>query len=488
MENKRDSSRLKIPPNITREHIIQAIKDIEITPYPEKNESRKYDLLFEGESYPPKVVLSRANKYANGTLLDVSEFSGGEQFANRFLRERGFEISLKDDPNTDFEYESFSWKKISNTIATKRMDKSSFKHHGTGIPVDLRHFFGIDSIKVGDRKEVTLTHGILNFPAHFEMVNEKNPRTRLLWRADLQLFIQNRFPVWSKYFDTHTKHNASTPILTIVKTSLENNYRVFFEETKRSSDALVPNRVYSREELKEQFNITDATINNGIFKPKDFSSVWLFVTEEKTPDRTQYKDNFDGQVLHFEGQTMGKTDHLISNHEIDGNEIIVFYRKKKNEFPNYGFRYVGRFSYYSHTSSESTLKPTRFILYPIDMLLDDDDKEMVVADSSYLPRMEGKERTRTQTYYERNPKLRNQAIKIHGTKCVICGFDFGKKYGPFGEGYIEIHHVIPHSSIKGEHEIDPQKDLVPVCSNCHRMIHKPRDSWLTVDEIKKLVQ
>jgi 5-methylcytosine-specific restriction enzyme A len=488
MRNEPGSIRLKIPQNITREHILQAIKEIENTGYPEKNESRKYDLLFNGISYPPKVVLSRANKFANGTLLDVSDFSGGEQFANKFLIERSFEIVLKDDPNSDFEYESHSWTKISDTIAIKKMDKSSFKHHGTGIPVNFRNFFDIDTMKVGDRKDVTLTHGILNYSAHFEMVNEKNPRTRLLWRADLQSFIQNKFPVWSKFFDTNTKHKASTPILKVVKTSSKVDYHIFFEEIKRSSDALELKRVYSREELKEQFNITDATINNGIFKPKEFSSIWLFITEEKTPDRTQYKDYFDGQVLHFEGQEKKKTDHLLFNHEIDGNEILVFYRKKKNEFPNYGFRYLGQFSYYSHTPSESPLGPTRFILYPFEISPDDDNGVPIVAEPTYLPMIEGKEKTRIQTYYERSPKLRIQAIKIHGTKCVICGFDFGKKYGPYGEGYIEIHHVIPHSSIKGEREIDPQKDLVPVCSNCHRIIHKPRDSWLTIDDMKKMIK
>ena len=31
--------------------------------------------------------------------------------------------------------------------------------------------------------------------------------------------------------------------------------------------------------------------------------------------------------------------------------------------------------------------------------------------------------------YERNPIARNKCILIHGSKCVICGFDFGDYYG-----------------------------------------------------------
>lgn len=473
-----------IPQNITRANILRAIEEIKNSGYPEKNESRRYDLEYEDTRYPPKVVISVANKFANGKLLDFSEFSGGEQFANKFLVDLGFDIKLKNEPSTDFEFESFSWTIVSDTLAEKRMDRSSFKHHGTGIPVDIRKFFGIEAMKAGDRRDVTLTYGILNFPAHIEMVNEKNPRTRLLWRKDLQNIIQSKYPIWSKYFDTHKEPSDSAPVLKIRKTSLKDTYRIEFEETKRSSDSLVLQKVYSREELKEQFKITDASINNGIFKPKEYSSIWLFVTEEKTIDRTQYRDYFDGFVLHFEGQTKGITDHLIMNHRQDGNELLVFYRKKKNEFPKFGFKYLGRFNYYPHKLEHIEGQPTHFTLYPEEVTTDDEKGNLIISEpeSDYLT--EGKEKTRIQTYYERNPKLRAQAIKIHGTKCVVCGFDFEEKYGQLGAGYIEIHHLIPHASIKGEREVDPKKDLIPVCSNCHRMIHKPRGTWLKIEELK----
>jgi 5-methylcytosine-specific restriction protein A len=79
-----------------------------------------------------------------------------------------------------------------------------------------------------------------------------------------------------------------------------------------------------------------------------------------------------------------------------------------------------------------------------------------------------------------------EAIKIHGTTCTVCGFNFERKYGKFGEGYIEIHHLKPHASIRGERAVDPKSDLVPLCSNCHRMIHKP-DPMLTIEELKKAI-
>jgi 5-methylcytosine-specific restriction protein A len=101
---------------------------------------------------------------------------------------------------------------------------------------------------------------------------------------------------------------------------------------------------------------------------------------------------------------------------------------------------------------------------------------------------EGKARELIQTIYERDPRLRKKAIEIHGTTCVVCGFNFAKKYGTLGEGYIEIHHLIPHKEhkIKGPSDINPKTDLKPLCSNCHRMIHKPA-KMLNIEELKKVI-
>lgn len=126
----------------------------------------------------------------------------------------------------------------------------------------------------------------------------------------------------------------------------------------KSSAALTVGDRYSRDELKNQFSIRDATINTGIFRPAGHDSVWLFVTEEKTPDRTQYVDHLDGDDLHFEGQTAGRTDSLIQEHVDRGLELLVFHRAKKDEFPDYSFRYEGPFEFLASEPGP----PTRFHL------------------------------------------------------------------------------------------------------------------------------
>ena len=67
---------------------------------------------------------------------------------------------------------------------------------------------------------------------------------------------------------------------------------------------------------------------------------------------------------------------------------------------------------------------------------------------------------------ERNPQLRRAAIEIHGTDCMVCGFNFETAYGALGKGFIEVHHVTPLSDA-GLTRTDPNIDLVVLCANCH---------------------
>jgi 5-methylcytosine-specific restriction protein A len=73
--------------------------------------------------------------------------------------------------------------------------------------------------------------------------------------------------------------------------------------------------------------------------------------------------------------------------------------------------------------------------------------------------------------YERDPRARKACLAHHGRACGICGFDFGNSYGELGRDFIHVHHLRPLGEIREEHRIDPAKDLIPVCPNCHAMLH-----------------
>lgn len=87
--------------------------------------------------------------------------------------------------------------------------------------------------------------------------------------------------------------------------------------------------------------------------------------------------------------------------------------------------------------------------------------------------------------YERNHEAREKCIAAHGCKCAVCGMDFEKTYGEIGRGFIHVHHIVPLSSIGKEYELNPITDLVPVCPNCHAMLHR-QDPPYDVDSLKAL--
>lgn len=239
-----------------------------------------------------------------------------------------------------------SWTLTSPTLATKEMDKSSFLHHGTGIPRDFNFFFDFDSTMTS--REVELVHRGIKYLANLTP-DVENTRTRLLWRSDFSQVIADTLP---SYFDRFSANKpvTSPPHLKFVKDS------------------------------------TDAF------------QVSFVVPSEDESDREQ--DNTTEQA-----------------------------------------------------SSRS----------------------------------EGAKKTYQATRYERNPRNRLEAIRIHGTTCVVCEMDFGVRYGAWGEGFIEIHHLNPLAYNGDEQDVDPATDLVPVCSNCHRMIHR-HGKVLTVQEAKSLIQ
>lgn len=81
-------------------------------------------------------------------------------------------------------------------------------------------------------------------------------------------------------------------------------------------------------------------------------------------------------------------------------------------------------------------------------------------------------------HYERSRINRAACIEIHGTDCKICDFSFGDVFGEWGDGFIHVHHIVPISEMGGSYTLNPAKDLIPVCPNCHAMLHRKRPPFL----------
>ena len=94
---------------------------------------------------------------------------------------------------------------------------------------------------------------------------------------------------------------------------------------------------------------------------------------------------------------------------------------------------------------------------------------------------EGAVRTGETVSRKRSKKLRDAAARHFSEngiiRCACCGFEFGEFYGPeYSKSCIEMHHIRPIFSYSGESESstieEALKNLLPVCPNCHRAIHR----------------
>ncbi len=88
--------------------------------------------------------------------------------------------------------------------------------------------------------------------------------------------------------------------------------------------------------------------------------------------------------------------------------------------------------------------------------------------------------------YERNPSARKKCLETHGYTCACCDLTLSNAYGPIADSFIHVHHLKPIAEIGESYSVDPINDLVPVCPNCHAIIHL-NNPPLTVCAVRELL-
>ena len=102
--------------------------------------------------------------------------------------------------------------------------------------------------------------------------------------------------------------------------------------------------------------------------------------------------------------------------------------------------------------------------------------------------LEGKKKHVQSFIYERNPKARQACINFYGSVCQICGCDMSKMYGNEFLGKIHVHHKVPLNEIAKTYKVDPIKDLIPVCPNCHMILHCKKEGYYTPEQVKEMLK
>lgn len=102
-----------------------------------------------------------------------------------------------------------------------------------------------------------------------------------------------------------------------------------------------------------------------------------------------------------------------------------------------------------------------------------------------LGQVEGKLKESLFTTYERSKKNRTLCLSFYGYDCQACGQNMEEKYGVLGKGFIHVHHIEP-LHLSGIKKINPFEDLIPLCPNCHAIVHRESPP-ISVERLKEIL-
>lgn len=161
--------------------------------------------------------------------------------------------------------------------------------------------------------------------------------------------------------------------------------------------------------------------------------------------------------------------------------LFIGEHKATGKFPNRWTAIILNHNFLMHSNSQLAVDISAYYAKPL--FFDDFSLPGLPTE---IGGKEGGTRTITVTVVERNPANRNACIAHWGDSCIVCGFNFGKKYGNKAEGYIHVHH---HNLLASSGEVvtDPINEMSPLCPNCHAVAHLKRPPY-SIDELKAMTK
>jgi len=143
---------------------------------------------------------------------------------------------MQENVNFNEPIESYSWKVESPDVLVKTVDKSVFMHRGTGVPQEIKKYFGIEHLEKSARKSFTLICDGVEHNGRFEVDAQDTPRTRMFWDSKLAEVIQNKYP--DEYIKYSNGENVDSEIKMKFIKQREDVYAVEFDNLFSSARAL----------------------------------------------------------------------------------------------------------------------------------------------------------------------------------------------------------------------------------------------------------
>ncbi len=216
----------------------------------------------------------------------------------------------------------------------------------------------------------------------------------------------------------------------------------------------------------------------------DITIQYLFDVEESEFPKTGMKYILTCQKY------MKRTRELLENYQI-GREYLTIWNEFYSTHPELNIQIRSELSEtdWVWLAQDFHLFVHREVLKLYKLKERAKKKNLIIQEELEFEAIEGQRKLAKHLRIERNStlikKIKQAALVANPyLNCKLCGFSFYKKYGDVGLGFIEAHHIKQLSEREDE-KVTSQKDIILVCSNCHRMLHKT-DS-MSVEKLKQLI-
>ncbi|MEN0642310.1 DUF3427 domain-containing protein [Alkalicoccobacillus gibsonii] len=248
-----------------------------------------------------------------------------------------------------------------------------------------------------------------------------------------------------------------------------------------SNKKFIKNKQYSRKDIFSILNLPEQSGGNWMTGFNSYNNEFYIFANINSAGRTghDYDNRFIGDELQWYGKRNYSIDTPTIKSIINPNRVIHVFTRENSKDVYFIYQGMGRVKEYFDS------KPVRFLLE-----FGDENQKGInnipeeVSEISNYP--EGTVKQITINIYERNLNARKKCIEFYGLNCAICSFNFQETYGILGKDYIHVHHIKELHTIGGGYEVDPIKDLRPVCPNCHAMLHKRKPAY-SIEELKTLI-
>lgn len=299
------------------------------------------------------------------------------------------------------------------------------------------------------------------------------------------------------YFDNYNKQSFTKPKVICCEVAWMKNYDGE-EDNVSSGGEYVKQHGFGHEEInfrndngyykgfvqskngKIKLNRIDPTVNGD--ELNDVLVVWCAKRPKGRKTIVGYYNH--AKVYHnMQKRINSKYDGYYFEAKVEDSKLLP--EEKRNfDFDDEKKGNPGQANVWYADALESKKQITRIIDYVNDLINQKEPQFEEIKDEKYI---EGNQEKIFLTRRERNPKAREACIAKYGYVCQVCGLDMEKFYGPIAHEYIHVHHIHFISDTDGEHEINPNEDLITVCPNCHAMLHSKKlgNRYLSVEELKR---